>query len=223
MQKANASLQYPLFFQREFPDLKTQQIQKLEKYVILLQDFNKKWNLVSRADIHHIWPHHILPSVIATKTIDFPAESRLLDIGTGAGLPGIPLKIVRPDLPVTLVDSSRKKTIFLRRVVDELNLANTNVFQLRLTGTGFPGASEEKFAVIVARAVTNIESLFLLTEPLLERGGAIILWKGKSDIPELEKSAEKLSFKFQIFSIPPRLFRFSDKFESLCFFRLSRS
>ena len=208
------------FFEQVFPELKPTQIQQIDKYVDLLLHHNKKWNLISRADTRHIWTHHILPSVIVDKIIAIPRESHVLDIGSGAGLPGIPLQIVRPDLNLTLLDSVRKKALFMRKAVEELNLSSTKVLQFRLSGEKSAKILPGEFSVIIARAVTNIENLFSLAEPLLDEEGMIILWKGESDIGELERVALKSPFKFQVFSVPQHLYQFSEKFRTLRFFKL---
>jgi len=216
------SFNYQNYFHTFFPEISPEQIGQLKEYVDLLKLFNKRMNLISRVDINRIWENHILPSTIAPKMVDFPTSSALLDLGSGAGLPGIPLKIIRPDLQVVLVDSIRKKTLFLRKVVEQLGLKNVIVLNHRLDTKHAPHQLQEKFNIVTARAVSSIENLWRLTNCLLKPGGFLLLWKGKEDLQDLKTCALKFSFKYHIFRPSTQFFCYSTRLNHLLLFKISK-
>jgi len=129
-----------------------QQLEKLGQYVQLLQDWNTKLNLVSRGERKDIWTAHILHSISPLFLLDIQPALRVLDLGTGGGLPGIPLAIVRPDLQVMLVDSIRKKIAAVQDILARLSLPNVGAVASRVEDlprtSGF-----EHFDIVVARAL----------------------------------------------------------------------
>jgi len=216
------SEQVKAFFKEAFPSLDSHQIEQLGKYVDIVASFNRVVNLVSRKDVANLWDHHILPSLVVLKMVNFTTNASVVDIGSGAGFPGIPLKIVRPDLQMVLVDSIRKKSLFLRKVIEEIKLSGVEVFNERL----FPGENPDflfqKFHIVLARAVTDIESLYSLAQPLLMEGGFLLAWKGEGDIPELNEFLRRAQVSHKILVVPPKLQGYSDKFEMLRIFKLQK-
>lgn len=103
------------------------QLEQLNQYVQLLLDWNKKINLISRKDEENIWTYHILHSISPLFKIKMMEGSRIVDIGSGGGLPGIPLKILRPDISLLCLDATRKKTNSISQMVDELKLESVHV------------------------------------------------------------------------------------------------
>ncbi len=206
------------FFGKAFPALTPHQMYQLEKYADMTASFNRETNLVSRKDVPNLWEHHILPSLIVLKMTGISPNANVVDVGSGGGFPGIPLKIVRPDLRMILVDSVRKKTLFLRKVIEELTLSGIRVLNERLLPDEVPDELSRKFQVALARAVTDIESLYFLARPLLVEGGFLLAWKGETDLPALEEFVGKTPVGYRVLCVPPQLQKYSKKFEMLRIF-----
>lgn len=201
------------------PHITHQQIEELEKFAEFLREWNQRYNLISRKDVDHIWENHILPSLIPLALMEFPKDGWLLDIGSGGGFPAIPLKIARPDLQMLLVDSVRKKTLFLQKMILDLQLKNIAVKKERIESLHDP-LFVKTFDVITARAVADISRLVNWSRPFLKKDGLLMLWKGASDINELEKTADSVGIRYEILSVPDSLKRLSPKFEDLRFFQI---
>jgi 16S rRNA (guanine527-N7)-methyltransferase len=152
-------------------------------YVELLKKRNEKHNLISRRSSENIWEEHIVPSLAYSPFLN--KEKEYLDLGTGAGLPGLVLKTAFPDLKISLLDSNRKKILFCRYAIDELGLTGISVYLLRAEEL------EKKFDGILFRAVASRGELIRLALPLLGRGGIILSLKGEEEITP-EKNTEKL-------------------------------
>jgi 16S rRNA (guanine527-N7)-methyltransferase len=133
-----------------FPDLSPKQIDQFERCGPLYAHWNEQINLISRKDIEHLYEHHILHSLAIAKVVPFKSRTKVLDVGTGGGFPGIPLAILFPDVDFMLVDSIGKKIKVVQEVVDALGLANVRAKQIRAEEI------EEKFDFIVCRAVTTL-------------------------------------------------------------------
>ncbi len=196
------------------------EIDQLKIFVTSLREWNQRFNLLSRKDMDHIWEHHIFPSLIPITLIKFPKDFWLLDIGSGGGLPAIPIKIVRPDLQMLLVDSVRKKTLFLQKVISDLQLKNIAVKRERIEILQSNAIFDEKFDIITARAVANIPQLLQWSKPLLKGNGFFLLWKGFSDVEELNGIAKELELSYEILSVPDQFKNISKKFEELRFFKI---
>lgn len=125
----------------------------LERYRVMLVSANQKINLVSRRDIGNIKDRHILPCAKLATFVSPKAHESVVDVGSGGGLPGIPLAIMYPDVSVTLIDSCSKKVDFLRSVVKELSLSNVEVMCCRAE------SCSRMFDIIVGRSVANIGTL----------------------------------------------------------------
>lgn len=135
--------------QKYFPELSKDQISKFGQLFSLYKDWNSKINIVSRKDIDQLNTHHVLHSMAIAKLISFKANTKILDVGTGGGFPGIPLAILFPECQFHLVDSIAKKIKVVNAVADELNLKNVKAEQIR--------AEEIKssYDFVVSRAVTQ--------------------------------------------------------------------
>jgi len=142
---------------------------KLELYEILLREYNKSVNLISRKDVDNIWTNHILHSLSPLLLLSFAPGLRLLDIGTGGGLPGIPIAIARPDLSISLVDSIGKKTVVLDEIVIRLGIQNVRVTNGRVESLAGKKEYRSRFEGIVARAVAPLHDLVKWSRPLLVR------------------------------------------------------
>lgn len=201
-----------------FPALKDDQFRQLQQFCLLVKDRNSRINLVSRQDTENLWEHHVLPSVAPLCMTEIPEQSRVCDIGSGGGFPAIPLKILRPDLEILLTDSIRKKALFLKQVIEELNLENITVQNERVETLGKNPGLQQQFDFITARAVGKISALMAWGRPFLKESGSFLFWKGESDIPELERHAGIWNYQYQILSIPPEFWPLSSKFKDLRWF-----
>jgi 16S rRNA (guanine527-N7)-methyltransferase len=202
------------------PDLTEIQFRQLHQFCSLVREWNRGINLVSRQDAEHLWEHHLLPSVVPLAFIQLPDDCRLLDIGSGGGFPAIPLKIMRPDLQMVLVDSVRKRNLFIRKAITDLNLKGITATNQRVEMLGSSPDMQKQFDLITARAVGSIPTLIRWGKPFLntENRGHFLLWKGEPDIPELKKNAQELDYEFQVFSVPEAFQSFSPKFKNLRWF-----
>ncbi len=150
--------------------------QKLLAYLALLDKWNRVYNLTAVRDAGRMVSHHLLDSLAAVPHFQggHPDLIRVLDVGSGGGLPGIPLAIARPELQVTLIDSIAKKTAFLLQVKAELGLANLSV----VTGRVEDFRPEAGFDVITSRAFSDLREFVSLTRHLLKPGGRWLAMKG---------------------------------------------
>lgn len=144
------------------------QLDLLLAYAAMVRRWNEKFNLVSRQDVDRFVPRHLLDSLTLADCLRPP---NILDLGTGAGLPGIPLAVARPDLDMVLLDRGARKTRFLQQVVQQLELANVAV----RCQDAREATDMQPFSSIVTRAVTSAGNLWELAEPLLADDGEIFM------------------------------------------------
>jgi 16S rRNA (guanine527-N7)-methyltransferase len=182
------------------------QIGSLERYVSLLAEWNSRVNLVSRRDVENIWSAHLLHSVSLLFVMQLPRSARILDLGSGGGLPGIPLAIVRPDLQMVLVDSIAKKTLAMTAMVDSLGLKNIRVVCARAEELG--GEHAGAYGVVLARAVAPLEELMKWSSALFDRGmeGGPLLVAYKGGDLETEISRVRLRGKGGDIRVVPLVF-----------------
>ena len=146
-------------------------------YIHELERWNARINLTAITDPHAIAVKHIIDSVIPVQ--DIPPESSLIDIGSGGGFPGIPLKIMMPSLSVTLIDASRKKVNFLKQVKRLLNLDATCIIHARAQDIAGDQNYRQSYDIAISRAFSHLEEFVTLAAPFLKPGGAIIAMKGR--------------------------------------------
>jgi len=154
-----------------------------------LLDWNARFNLTAIRDVEGVRTKHFLDSLSCLLVMRDRPLHRLIDIGTGAGFPGIPLKIVLPNLQLTLVESVGKKADFCRHAVGVLKLDNVQVLIARAEESGQEAAHREQYDWAVARAVANLTTLAEFLLPLVKIGGAMLAQKGESG-PAEAQSAE---------------------------------
>ncbi|MEW6510411.1 MAG: 16S rRNA (guanine(527)-N(7))-methyltransferase RsmG [Bacteroidota bacterium] len=156
------------------------ELDQLAAYVDALLDWNKRVNLISRRDVENIWFSQILHCLSLLFYVDLPDGLQVLDLGSGGGLPGIPLAISRPGLRVTLLDSIRKKTQAVKSIRDTLGLANVNVVMARAEEWGARLKPAERFDLVIARAVAPLADIVRWARPLLRSGFTpqLIAYKG---------------------------------------------
>lgn len=166
------------------------QVAALTNFEHELLDWNKKFNLTSIRDPESIRTKHFLDAFSCVLAWKENPPKHLVDVGTGAGLPGIPLKILYPAMRLTLVESVGKKTSFCRHVVEVLKLEGVEVLTIRAEELGQDPAHRETYDWAVARAVANLPVLAEYLLPLVQVGGAMLAQKGESGLAEAH-SAEK--------------------------------
>jgi 16S rRNA (guanine527-N7)-methyltransferase len=176
--------------------LDAHQLRQFELYYRALVEWNDRINLTAITDYIEVQIKHFLDSLVALPLIagavgaSLPLAQplHLLDVGTGAGFPGIPLKIAAPALRVTLMDGTGKKVAFLREVVAQLGLAEVEVVQGRAEEMGSHAAYRGQYDMVTARAVAALNTLVEYLLPLVRRGGMAVIYKGASAPQELEEA-----------------------------------
>lgn len=173
-------------------NLDSKQLEQLNKYYQLLVEWNKVMNLTGITEEKDVYLKHFYDSLTIVKVIDLEKEDTLCDVGTGAGFPGMVLKIVYPNLKVTLVDSLQKRITFLQKVIDELELKNIELVHSRVED--FAKKNRESFDIVTARAVAPINILLEYCLPLIKVGKYFIPLKGNisQEIILLDKSLQKI-------------------------------
>ena len=168
--------------------LDEKQQSSLIKYVELLDKWNKTYNLTAVRKPEQMVTRHLLDSLSICPYI---RGKHILDVGTGAGLPGIPLAIVFPEKHFTLLDSNNKKTRFVIQAVSELELPNVDVVQSRVENFQFP----ELFDTITTRAYSAIGEMVKQTSHLLASGGVFLAMKGANPVAEIDEMSSKYAVK----------------------------
>lgn len=183
-----------------------EQIEKFYKYMQLLLEWNEKINLTAITDPKEIILKHFIDSLTILKYIKKGAK--VIDVGTGAGFPGIPLKILRDDINLTLLDSLNKRINFLKLVIDELKLKNVDTIHGRAEEIGKNKRYRESFDISFSRAVANLSTLSEYLIPLVKIGGISISMKGSEIKEEIEKSKKAITLlggninKIDFFELP---------------------
>src|SRR5574339_442756 len=165
------------------------QVMALITYEKELIEWNQKFNLTAIRDTESIRTKHFLDSFSCVLAWRASPPERLIDVGTGAGFPGIPLKIIYPNLKLTLVESVGKKVTFCKHMVEVLGLEHVEVIQARAEDLGQDADHREKYDWAVARAVANLNVLSEYLIPLVKIGGTVLAQKGESG-PAEAQSAE---------------------------------
>ncbi len=170
--------------------LTKRQVMSLIAYEKELLEWNQKFNLTAIRDSESIRTKHFLDSFSCVLAWKVNPPSRLIDVGTGAGFPGIPLKILYPSLKLTLVESVGKKVTFCQHIVHVLGLEQVEVIQARAEDLGQDAKHREKYDCALARAVANLNVLSEYLIPLAKVGGTMLAQKGESG-PAEAQSAER--------------------------------
>ena len=163
------------------------QIHKFYKYMQLLLEWNEKINLTAITDEDEIITKHFVDSLTVLKHIN--ENDKIIDVGTGAGFPGIPIAIMMPNVKITLLDSLNKRINFLNEVIKELDLKNVETIHSRSEDCGKDMLFREKYDIALARAVANLSTLSEYLLPFVKIKGKMVCMKG-SEIEEELKNAE---------------------------------
>ena len=173
-------------YQQLFPNISEDTWPILERWAELLREWNAKINLISRKDIDALEERHLVHCLAITNTLTLKKGARILDVGTGGGLPGLPMAICYPQAKFTLIDSIAKKVGVVQSIADELGLANVEAKQVRAE------ALKSQFDFVTGRAVKNLPEFLSWIFNNLQKGNkhslsnGVIYWKGGSIEAELK-------------------------------------
>ena len=183
--------------------LSNEQLAQFERYGELLVEWNAaRMNLTRLTSPHDIAVKHFLDSLALLTMISLPEGARLIDVGTGPGLPGLALKIARPDLRVTLLDSTAKKLLFCRAVADDLNLSEVETIHARAEEAGKSPALAGQFDFAVARALAPLDRLLPWLAPFVKHRGRVVALKG-AGIGEEMAAARSVARRLGLALHPP--------------------
>ncbi len=171
--------------------LNEQQIHQFYQYMELLLEWNEKINLTAITNPEEIIVKHFIDSLTIAKYVK--ENARLIDVGTGAGFPGIPLKIIREDIEITLLDSLNKRVNFLNEVIHELKLSKIQAVHSRVEDFAKDKKNRESFDYATSRAVANLSTLSEYLIPLVKIGGNAISMKGSEVDEEMKQSQKAIS------------------------------
>lgn len=173
------------------------QLKQLNKYYELLVEYNKVMNLTGITEKDQVYLKHFYDSLTLTKVIDPTKEETLCDVGTGAGFPGLVIKILFPNLKVTLVDSLNKRIEFLKTVIKELELKDIEAIHAR--AEEYAQTNREKYDIVTSRAVAPLNILLEYNIPLLKENKYFIAYKGiiSQEIIESEHALKELNAKVE--------------------------
>ena len=170
-------------------ELTSQQLEKLNQFYELLISWNQKMNLTRITEKEDVYLKHFYDSLTLSKVIDLNQDLTLCDVGSGAGFPGIVLKICFPNLKITLLDSLQKRVNYLNEIIKELDLKNIEAIHTR--AEDYAKQNREKFDIVTARAVANLKILSELCIPMVKVNGLFIAMKANVE-EEIENSTEIL-------------------------------
>ncbi len=173
----------------------SESLEKLASLLLELEKWNKKYNLTAIRNIQDMVSTHIMDSLSART---FICGKSIIDVGTGAGFPGLPLAIVDPELDFMLIDSNRKKIGFIMHIINFLELKNVTIEKIRAENF-FP---DKGFDTVIARALSNVPNLISLTKHMLKDQGIIVALKGKQPIEELNKIPKSWQYNLSKVVVP---------------------
>lgn len=172
-------------------DISNKEKEMFYEYMNLLIEWNNKMNLTAITQPEEVAKKHFVDSLTVSKYID--KTSNIIDVGTGAGFPGIPIKIVNKDIKITLLDSLNKRLTFLNEVISKLELKNVKIHHARAEEAGVNKEFREKYDIAVSRAVAPLNVLVEYLLPFIKVGGKVICMKGTALEEELEQSKNAIN------------------------------
>ncbi len=159
---------------------------QLDLYLNLLKEWNTRMDLIAPAEDAEIIDRHFIDSLCVLKTGLIPEGARFIDVGTGAGFPGLVMAMARPDLRITLMDAQRKRISFLEETVRQTGIRNTEIIHSRAEDAARKKEYREQFDIAAARAVAPLNTLCEYLLPFVRIGGLALCWKGPAVNNELE-------------------------------------
>ncbi|WP_422446259.1 16S rRNA (guanine(527)-N(7))-methyltransferase RsmG [Thermoanaerobacterium sp. DL9XJH110] len=173
-------------------ELDDEMAEKLEIYRKEMMMWNEKMNLTRITECREFAVKHVVDSLMVVKKIEIKQRASLIDVGTGPGFPGIPIKLYRRDINLALLESSRKKTGFLEEAVRKMELKGVSIISDRAESAARKAEHREKYDVAVARAVASLNVLAEICLPFVKMGGIFVAMKSKNVEEELEKSQKAI-------------------------------
>lgn len=164
------------------------QISQFVRYYEMLTQWNEVMNLTGITEYHEVMKKHFIDSLSLVRIFDTSVSCNLIDVGTGAGFPGLALKIAFPQMEITLLDSLNKRILFLNAVIEELQLKGVTALHGRAEDYARPGKLREQYDLCVSRAVANLSSLAEYCLPFVKTGGCFISYKSDKSGEELAAS-----------------------------------
>ncbi len=174
-------------------EIQTRQIEQFMQYYAFLIEWNGFMNLTAITEFDDVCIKHFVDSVSLCRAMDCSKEQTLIDIGTGAGFPGIPLKIIFPNLTITLLDSLGKRVKFLNTVIENLGLEQIDAIHGRAEDFAKPDLLREKFDVCVSRAVANLSTLSEYCLPYVKNGGYFVSYKSEKVSEEIQTAKKAIA------------------------------
>lgn len=181
----NSFVEFEQILKKSNLEISEQMVEMFEKYADLLVEWNKKMNLTAITELREIAVKHFLDSLLTLDVFEIPHGAAVIDVGTGAGFPGVPIKIVRPDVDLTLLDSLNKRIKFLEALKDDLKFY-VNLVHSRAEEAAQKENLRECFDVAVSRAVAPLNVLLEYCMPFVKVGGVFVALKGKNARYELD-------------------------------------
>ena len=176
-------------------EVTSEKLEKLDLFYNLLIDWNEKINLTTITDEESVYLKHFYDSLTLFKDVDLTKDIKICDVGSGAGFPGIVLKIFFPDINITLIDSLNKRIIYLNDIIEKLGLTNIQALHYRMED--FSKLHEEEYDYITARAVSQLPILCEICVKALKVNGKLVFMKANCDeeLLDFESKLRKLGLK----------------------------
>lgn len=176
-------------------EINDRQNEQFHQYIDLLLAWNKRTNLISRKDESKIVEKHVLESLAFLLSFELPPDAKVIDIGAGAGFPGLPISLIKSDASFVLVESKRMKALFLKEVISQLKMGNVEVIGERVENLPQNLKFENSFDFAFSRAVASLEIVYGWVKKIIKPDGFYIAWKGgevKQEIEQLKKMEKNI-------------------------------